>query len=261
VSSERLLSRMLDEQGSALVHHRLAQGGVRILTRTDASRIVGRNARVRSVVAATGEELPADLVILAKGIRPNAEVAETGGVAVGRGILVDHHMRTSRPGVFAAGDCAESPDLLAPGRRTIAGTWFEAVSQGETAGVSLLGGSHPTLGTLKMNVMAVRGVAVASIGMTEAPNGDGEVLVSSRDGVYRKLVISQDRIVGAVLVGDVSEAGLIASLIRRGLTRSELHPIDLSRPIRYSELGLLRGVRYRDSEGRQPLSTSPPPCH
>ena len=261
VSSDRLLSRMLDEEGSARVHHRLAQAGVRILTRTDASRIVGRGGRVGSVVTAAGEELPADLVILAKGIRPNTEVAKTGGVAVGRGILVDRHMRTSRPGVFAAGDCAESPDLLAPGKRTIAGTWFEAVSQGETAGVSLLGGSCPTLGTLKMNVMAVLGVAVASMGMIEAPDGEGEVLVSSRDGIYRKLVISRDRIVGAVLVGDVSEAGLIASLIRRGLTRAELYPMDLSRPIRYAELGLLRGVRCRDSEGCQPSSTPRAPWH
>jgi len=254
VSSDRLLSRMLDEEGSALVQHRLAQAGVRILTHTDASRIVGRNDRACSVVTAAGEELPADLVILAKGIRPNTGVAQTGGVAIGRGILVDQYMRTSRPGVFAAGDCAESPDLLAPGRRTIAGTWFEAVSQGETAGANLLGRSRPSLGTLKMNVMEILGVAVASIGMTGAPGGEGGVLVSSRDGVYRKLVISHDRIVGAVLVGDVSEAGPIASLIRRGLTRSELEPVDFSRPIRYAELGLLRGVRFRGSEGCQPPS-------
>jgi ferredoxin-nitrate reductase len=100
--------------------------------------------------------------------------------------------------------------------------------------------SRPTPGTLKMNVMESLGTAVASIGMIEAPDVEAEVLRRSRDGAYRKLVISHDRIVGAVLVGDVSEAGPIASLIRRRLTLSDLKRFDPSRPIRYAELALQR---------------------
>ena len=238
VSSDRLLSRMLDEEGSAIVQQRLVQAGVRVLTRTDATRIVAGNGGVRSVVTAAGEELPADLVILAKGIRSNTDLARAGGLAIERGILVDQYLRTSRPDVFAAGDCAEAPDLLVPGKRTIAGTWFEAVAQGEIAGANMLEMSRPTPGTLKMNVMDSLGTAVASIGMTEAPDVEAEVLRRSRDGAYRKLVISHDRIVGAVLVGDVSEAGPIASLIRRRLTLSDLKRFDPSRPIRYAELAL-----------------------
>jgi NAD(P)H-nitrite reductase large subunit len=115
VSSDRLLSRMLDEEGSAIVQQRLVQAGVRVLTRTDATRIVAGNGGVRSVVTAAGEELPADLVILAKGIRSNTDLARAGGLAIERGILVDQYLRTSRPDVFAAGDCAEAPDLLVPG--------------------------------------------------------------------------------------------------------------------------------------------------
>ena len=85
-------------------------------------------------MTAAGEALPADLVILAKGIRPDIDLARAGGVATGRGVLVDEYLRTSRPGVFAAGDCAEAPDMLVPGKKTIPGTWFEAVAQGEGAG-------------------------------------------------------------------------------------------------------------------------------
>jgi NAD(P)H-nitrite reductase large subunit len=243
VSSGRLLSRMLDEEASALVRHRLAEAGVRVLTHTDAARIAGSNGRVRSVVTAAGEELPADVVILAKGIRANTDLARAGGLATGRGILVDQYLCTSRPGVFAAGDCAEAPDLLVRGKKTISATWFEAVAQGETAGANLLDMSRPTSGALKMNVMESLGIAVASIGMTEAPDAEARVLVRSRGGVYRKLVISRDRIVGAVLVGDVSEAGPIAMLIRRGLKLSEFKRFDPSRPIRYAELALPWGVR------------------
>jgi len=244
VSSDRLLSRMLDAEGSALVEQRLAEAGVRILTHTDAARIVARNGRVRSVITAAGDELPADIVMLAKGIRSNVELARAGGLATGRGILVDSYMRTSREGVFAAGDCAEAPDMLVRGKKTISATWFEAVAQGETAGANMLDLARPSMGSLKMNVMDTLGIAVAAIGLTEAPDAEARVLTRSRDGVYRKLVISRDRLVGAVLVGDVSEAGPIAMLIRRGVTLSSLKRFNPSRPIRYAELALQWGPTF-----------------
>jgi len=251
VSSNRLLTRMLDDEAAALLQHRLAEAGVRILTRTDAARIVGSNGRVRSVMTAAGQVLPADLVILAKGIRPDIDLARTGGLATGRGVLVDAYLRTSRPDVFAAGDCAEAPDVLVRGKKTIPGTWFEAVAQGEAAGVNLLDRSRPSPGALKMNVMGILGIAVASMGMTEAPEPDGRVLVRVRAGNYRKLVIARDRIVGAILVGDVSEAGPITMLIRRGLTLSELQPFDPSEPIRYADLALRQGRRSLLSASHQ----------
>jgi len=244
VSSDRLLSRMLDAEGSALVEQRLAEAGVRILTHTDAARIVARNGRVRSVITAAGDELPADIVMLAKGIRSNVELARAGGLATGRGILVDSYMCTSREGVFAAGDCAEAPDMLVRGKKTISATWFEAVAQGETAGANMLDLARPSMGSLKMNVMDTLGIAVAAIGLTEAPDAEARVLARSRDGVYRKLVISHDRLVGAVLVGDVSEAGPIATLIRRGVMLSSLKRFDPSRPIRYAELALQWGPTF-----------------
>ena len=252
VSSDRLLTRMLDEEAAALLRHRLEEAGVRILTRTDVARIVGHEGRVRSVVTAAGEALPADLVILAKGIRPDIDLARAGGLATGRGVLVDEFLRTSRPGVFAAGDCAEAPDMLVPGKKTIPGTWFEAVAQGESAGANMLDLSRPSPGAFKMNVMEILGVAVASMGLIQAPDSEGREVVRARDGNYRKLVISRDRIVGAVLVGDVSEAGTIAMLIRRGLTLSELRPFDPSEPIRYADLAVQWGSRARDSAGCRP---------
>jgi NAD(P)H-nitrite reductase large subunit len=253
VSSDRLLTRMLDEEAAALLQQRLAEAGVRIRTRTAAARIVGRDGRVRSVVTAAGEVLPADVVILAKGIRPDIDLARTGGLATGRGVLVDEYLRTSRPGVFAAGDCAEAPDLLVRGKRTIPGTWFEAVAQGETAGVNLLDRWRPGPGAFKMNVMEILGIAVASMGLIQAPEADGRVIVRARDGTYRKLVIARDRLVGAILVGDVSEAGPLAMLIRRGLPLSELTSFDPAQPLRYADLALQRGLlRAHPSVGSQP---------
>ena len=252
VSSDRLLTRMLDEEAAALLQHRLEEAGVRILTCADAARIVSRDGRVRSVVMTAGDELPADVVILAKGIRPDIDLARAGKLATGRGILVDEYQRTSRPGVFAAGDCAEAPDMLVRGKTTIPGTWFEAVAQGEIAGANMLDLSRPGPGALKMNVMEILGIAVASMGLIQAPDSEGRLIVRSRDGNYRKLVISRDRIVGAILLGDMSEAGAIAMLIRRGVPLSELRPFDPSQPIHYADLALQWGPKAHESAGCQP---------
>jgi NAD(P)H-nitrite reductase large subunit len=238
VSSDRLLTRMLDEDAATILQRRLAEAGVRILTRTDAARIVGRDGRVCTVVTAGGEELPADLVVLAKGIRPDIDLARAGGIATGRGVLVDRYLCTSRPGIFAAGDCAEAPDMLVPGKTTVPGTWFEAVAQGEVAGSNLADRGRQSPGAFKMNVMEILGIAVASMGVIQPTDPDRRVVVRARGGNYRKLVIARDRIVGAVLVGDVSEAGAIAMLIRRGLTLVDLQFCDLSQPIHYAELAL-----------------------
>jgi NAD(P)H-nitrite reductase large subunit len=248
VSSDRLLTRMLDQEAAAILQRRLTDAGVRILTRTDAARIVGSNGRVRSVLTAAGEALPADLVILAKGIRPDIELARVGGLATGRGVLVDDHMRTSRPDVFAAGDCAEAPDMLLRGKTTISGTWFEAVAQGEIAGVNMINVSQRSPGAFKMNVMEILGIAVSSMGMIDPPESDGRVVVGARDGNYRKLVLARDRIVGAVLVGDVSEAGPIAAMIRRGVRLAERRPLDPSQPIRYADLAVKWGSKAHDAE-------------
>lgn len=236
VSSDRLLSRLLDAGGAAIVHRRLSQAGVQVLTGTDARAIVANNGWVSGVVTGDGRELPADLVILAKGIRSDVELARTGGLATGRGILVDEYCRTSRADVYAAGDCAEAPDLLAPGKRTIPGNWFEAVAQGEAAGANMLDAGRPAPGALKMNVMDAVDTPVASIGMLDAPDAEAQVLTRERDGAYRKLVISRDRIVGAVLVGDVTEAGLLAMLIRQRSPIASLARLDPTRPMRYPDL-------------------------
>jgi NAD(P)H-nitrite reductase large subunit len=101
--------------------------------------------------------------------------------------------------------------------------------------------ARPSPGAFKMNVMEILGVAVASMGLIHPPDSDGRVVVRARDGNYRKLVFAGDRIVGAVLVGDVSEAGLLAMLIRRGLTLADLKSFDPSEPIRYADLAVKWG--------------------
>lgn len=236
VSSDRILSRMLDPEGSRLVQERLEAAGVDVQVHADVAEILSRDGAVRGAVTTSGRELPGDLVIVAKGIRSNIGLATSGGLKTGRGIVVDQYLRTSRENVYAAGDAAESRDLLVKGKLTVCGTWFEAVFQGELAGCNMVGLRRPTFGSLKMNVMEAAGLPVASIGLLEAPDGTGEEVVRSRDGVHRRLVLWNDRLVGAVLVGDVSDAGVLASIVRRRMPLSTAVRDRLATGVRYADL-------------------------
>ena len=238
VSSDRLLSRMLDREASGIVRDRLEESGVKVHTATDIREILSKKGRVQAAVSRSGEEFPADIIIIAKGVRSNVGLARESGIPVSRGILVDQYMRTGRENVYAAGDAAESPDMLIRGKQTICATWFEAVHQGEIAGYNMAGLKRPSMGSLKMNVMETMGVPIASIGEIGGSGETAETVVTRRNGVYRKLVLRDDRIVGAVLMGDVEDAGVIATMIRRKLRLSSLGRINLKQRFRYA--GVMR---------------------
>ena len=255
VTSGRILSRMLDEEGSRIVADRLERRGVKIRTGVDIVSIRGPGdvsakggsieegpggAGILTAVSGEGEEFPAELMIVAKGIRSNIELARDSGVETSRGILVDPYMRTNREDVYAAGDAAESKDLLVRGKRTICATWFEAVYQGELAGYNMAGIKRPTRGSLKMNVMETADVPVASIGIYDGPEVERVVVHRASGGSgagpdqeYRRIAVRKDRVIGAVLVGDVTDAGVLSQMIRRGLKLSELGRVDLRRKIVY----------------------------
>jgi NAD(P)H-nitrite reductase large subunit len=235
VLSGRILSRMLDEEGSRIVQDHLEARGIRISTGVDVVEITEEADGSLTAVSTEGNRYTADLMIIAKGIRSNIDLARNGGIKTSRGVLVDQYMRTSEPNVFAAGDVAESKDLLIRGKRTICATWFEAIHQGEIAGYNMAGLKRPTFGSLKMNVMETADVPVASVGVYDAEDREYEVVTRSEDA-YRKFVIRKDRIIGAILVGDVSDSGIVASLIRRGMKLSTLPRVDLRRPLNYPSL-------------------------
>lgn len=242
VSSDRILSRMLDDEGADIVRSRLESEGVTVYTRTD---VVGFESGPNGVTAVRSKRttnpekiIPADLVIIAKGVRSNTALAESAGLTVDRGIIIDRKMRTSRKDIFAAGDVAESYDLLIPGKRTICATWFEAVYQGRMAGENIAGKSVVSPGSMKMNVMSVADTPVATIGHIDFPGGTEELTSHLPENGYRKLFLHNGRIVGAILVGEIGDAGLITHMIRHRIQYSKRKHLDPSRVMQYT--GLLR---------------------
>jgi nitrite reductase (NADH) large subunit len=214
VASPHVLSRMVDAEAGRRVGSLLAANGIAVRTGRDVRAIAG-DACAEAVVLDDGTQLPADLVVVGKGIEAEVEWLADSGLEIARGIVVDRSGRTSAPDVFAAGDCAESVDPLT-GRSAIAGTWPVAYEMGRAAGSTAVGVERQSRGALRMNAARLFGTSVISIGEVDERRLEGawaEVLADSATS-YRKLVRRDGCVVGAVLLGDVSDAGLVYRLYR-----------------------------------------------
>ena len=216
VKSSQILSQMLDPEGAARIETAMEREGVRVIKGLDASEIrAGSRGAVREVVLEDGEVLPAQMVVVGKGVRPNTGFLEGSRIQIQNGILVDKGMQTSVRNVYAAGDAAEGLDFLT-GERRVSAIWPTAVSQGEVAGCNMAGVPADFEGFISRNVTCLFGRVTASLGLTRA-QGEGFEISSHaapEPGVYRRLVLREGCLVGASLVGRIEDAGTLFSLIR-----------------------------------------------
>jgi NAD(P)H-nitrite reductase large subunit/Fe-S-cluster-containing hydrogenase component 2 len=207
VSSTHLLSQMVDAEAGRRVAELFIHHGLNLRTRREAVEIVG-DGRVEGVRLDDGALIGADVVVVGKGIRPNVEWLRGSGIRIGRGIAVDLCGRTSLPGIYAAGDCAETTDPLT-GRAAVSGIWPVAYEMGRAAGSTAVGVERASGGALRMNASRFFGEPIISIGevCAERLAGAWAEVLASREGVYRKLVYRKERLAGALLYGDISGAG------------------------------------------------------
>ncbi|MEW6219866.1 MAG: FAD-dependent oxidoreductase [Thermodesulfobacteriota bacterium] len=226
--ADQLLPRRLDRQAAALVAARLAAAGLSVRTGERVAEVLGE----KGVRLASGEVLPATVLVVAAGARPALDWLAGSGLAVEGGIVVDDRLATSLPDVYAAGDVAASRDLVT-GRRSTIGLWQAAQAMGQAAGQVMAGGKGRYPGGLAVaNATELAGLPVVALGAIDDEPPAGEVLREQHGEVYRKLVLAGDRLVGAVLTGAVERSGLYANLIASGrpvtpfllpLRRGQLH--------------------------------------
>jgi nitrite reductase (NADH) large subunit len=206
---DRLMERQLDAAAADVLRRAVEARGVTVLLEAETVRVVGTD-RVEAVALKDGGMLAADLVVVAVGVRPNAPLAASAGLAVNRGIVVDDHLETSAPGVFAIGECAEH-------RGQCYGLVEPGYEQAAVLARRLAGDDARYPGSVLATNLKVSGVDVFSAGdFVGAAGTEPIVLHDPGVGVYRKLVIAQDRLVGAVLCGDNTDAAWYLELIRSG---------------------------------------------
>jgi nitrite reductase (NADH) large subunit len=204
---DRLMERQLDAPAAALLKTLVERKGVKVLLNANTACLHGAS-RVDGVELTDGRRIEADAVIFAAGIRPNIALARDAGIAVGRGIVVDDHLQTATPEIFALGECAEH-------RGVCYGLVEPAYEQARVLAQHLAGKTAGYGGSVVATNLKVSGVSVFSAGDFIGAEGSETILLSDvRHGTYKKLVISQGRLAGAVLVGDVESALWYLELIR-----------------------------------------------
>jgi nitrite reductase (NADH) large subunit len=204
---DRLMERQLDAPAAELLKSLVERKGIEVLLNASTARLHGET-HVEGVELADGRLLAADAVIFAAGIRPNVALARDAGIAVNRGIVVDDRLQTGAPDIFALGECAEH-------RGICYGLVEPAYEQARVLARHLAGGAVSYGGSVVATNLKVSGVSVFSAGdFIGAAGGETMVLTDVRQGVYKKLVIAEGRLAGAVLVGDTGDALWYLELIR-----------------------------------------------
>lgn len=219
--ADRVMATVLDIEAGRIVERGLASSGIKVITEDTVEEIRGEGDSITGVRLKSGEELSCEAVVVAIGVAPNIDLVKDSAVKVNRGIVVDDKMESSVPGVYAAGDVAEGRDALL-GISRVLPIWPNAYIQGKTAGFAMAGSPREFPGGLSMNSIELFGAPVINVGITD-PREDGyEILYRLEGDVYRKLVLKDDKLVGAIVVGEIDRAGLLTGLIRDGLDVSGL---------------------------------------
>ncbi|MFJ5728093.1 NAD(P)/FAD-dependent oxidoreductase [Streptomyces paradoxus] len=207
--SERLMERQLDPAASQLVKRHLTDLGVEVHTECRVRDVRCVAGAVRSVEMADGYALDADLVVIACGVHPRVGLAQTAGLDVRKGVVVDDELRTSDPYIHAIGDCAQHDGVLY-------GLATPALEQADALAELLAGDANARYtGTRSLTRLTLNGhdspFDLAAFGETEALPGDDVVqLTDATRGTYRKVVVRDDRLVGGVLVGELGTVGALA---------------------------------------------------
>ena len=206
---DRLMERQLDAPAAELLKSLVERKGVRVLLNANTARLHGET-RVEGIELSDGRRIDADAVVFAAGIRPNIALAKEAGIAVNRGVVVDDVMQTGAPDIFALGECAEH-------RGICYGLVEPAYEQARVLARHLAGRTAAYSGSVVATNLKVSGVSVFSAGEFMGADGSEAIVLNDvRHGTYKKLVISDGRLIGAVLVGDVGDALWYLELIRSG---------------------------------------------
>ncbi len=205
---ERLMERQLDAPAAQMLCRAVEAKGIAVRLNAETVRIIG-NGRVEAVELQDGSTIATDAVVVAVGIRANAELARAAGLDVDRGIAVDDHLGTSVAGIYAIGECAQH-------RGHCYGLVEPAYEQAQLLARRLAGENASYGGSIIAANLKVAGVHVFSAGDFLAATAGAEEIVLSDPGfgIYKKLVIADGRLIGAVLFGDIADGPWYLELIR-----------------------------------------------
>jgi len=207
---DQVMSAMLDAETAAIALDLMRQRGVDVRLNTKGEAFLG-NGSAQVVRLTSGDELEADILIAATGVKPNLDLLEDSGIEHNWGLRVDDHLCTSAPDIYAAGDVVEVPDRLT-GETYVHAIFPNAVEQGKVVGLNLVGYDTVYPGGERMNSLKHLGLQIMAVGLKE---GD-EILQEKSEGYLRTIYIKENHLVGFQLAGDIRGAGILRALMNKG---------------------------------------------
>jgi NAD(P)H-nitrite reductase large subunit len=210
---ERMVPRMMDGTGGDMIKRWCDARGVKVLTSTGVEGLTKANGRIELAFAGGGG-VTADSVVCATGVKPNIGFFEGSGIDTDLGVLVDHQLQTSVPGIFAAGDVAQGPEFFT-GNREIHAIQPTASEHGRIAALNMAGSTTRYGGSLSMNVLNTLGLVSSSFGQWMGVEGGEETAAADPDRHrYIKLAFCDDMLVGALALGLTQHVGVIRGLMQ-----------------------------------------------
>ena len=247
---DRILANTFDKEASKILEERLSQEGCKIMKEDTIQGIETKGGKISRIVLRSGKELPASLLIIAVGVRPNIELMKGTPIKVDKGIVIDRFMRTNIEDVYAAGDCAQGFDFLKKTNALLA-IWPVAARQGRTAGLNMSGIPTEYSGLFAMNSVQIIDIPTISFGITNPPDEGGYEVLIKQDKpktVYKKIVLKDSKVVGIILLNCIERAGVYGMLIRE-----EIDVQDFKDQLLRNDFGLLvlpKDFRKHLVEGR-----------
>lgn len=210
-----ILNRQLDQDAGNLLIQILRELHMAVLLNGEAARVIGEE-RVEGVELKDGRIIDCDLLLVSAGVRPETGLAQSAGLEINRGVVVDDEMRTSDRTILAAGDMVEH-------RGTVYGIWPASVEQAKVAAANAMGDHQTYEGTVPVTQLKVVGVDLFSLGEFDGVEGDEVIgLMEAENRRYRKLVLREGRIVGAIVLGYPQQA---ADVIKASKDSRDLTPV------------------------------------
>jgi NAD(P)H-nitrite reductase large subunit len=209
----RMVPRMMTEVAGGMIKQWVQSKGVQVFTDTRVQEITHSRSAL-NVSLSNGRILEVDLVISATGVKPNIAFLSGSGLDIETGILVNQHMQTSHPDIYAAGDVTESIDF-STGQRIVNAIQPNAAEQARVAGISMAGGNGQSIGAIQINVLDTLGLISSSFGLwSGAKGGDHVEIIDSERYKYFRLEFLGDVLVGATTIGSTEHIGVLRGLIQ-----------------------------------------------
>ena len=222
IRSSHLLSQVADPEAGEIFRRRFESNGVSVISEADVVEVQGAE-KLERVKLDNGRELPCQIVVVGKGVSPNIELVKNTDIRTHWGIVVDDTLKTSAPDIYAAGDVAETVDVVT-GEQTVNAIWPAAAEQGRIAGANMAGDHQQYFGSMRMNSAEFFGLPLISTGLVKPKTGDYEILTRCMEhkDIFRKVVLRDNVVVGVVLVGEIQNAGVYAVLMRKKIDVSSV---------------------------------------